>query len=54
MPRKNAAPLPKTPAADGLEWDLTDMGSIVVHLMSQQARDFYELERLWSSAERLK
>jgi ribosome-associated protein len=34
-------------------WDLTDMGSIVIHLMSAAAREFYELERLWSGAERL-
>jgi ribosome-associated protein len=30
------------------EWRLVDMGNIVVHIMSEQARSFYELERLWS------
>jgi len=33
------------------EWQLVDLGNIVVHLMSTQARSFYELERLWSEAD---
>ena len=32
------------------EWSLTDMGTIVVHLMTANARSFFELERLWSAA----
>jgi ribosome-associated protein len=32
------------------DWRLTDLGSVVVHLMSEKARSFYELERLWSTA----
>jgi len=30
------------------EWRLIDLGSIIVHLMTSRAREFYELERLWS------
>jgi ribosome-associated protein len=37
----------KAPADD--QWNLVDLGSIVIHLMSAQARDFYELERLWNA-----
>jgi ribosome-associated protein len=32
------------------EWNLTDLGNIVIHLMSERSRSFYELERLWSAA----
>ena len=35
-------------AAD--DWCLIDFGNLVIHLMSAQARAFYELERLWSAA----
>ena len=32
------------------EWCLLDLGSIVIHLMTERVRKFFELERLWSSA----
>jgi ribosome-associated protein len=37
----------------GGEWNLIDMGNIVIHLMTASSRSFYELERLWSAAEML-
>jgi len=30
------------------EWRLIDLGQIIVHLMTSNAREFYELERLWA------
>ena len=32
------------------EWRIIDLGGTVIHLMSQKARDFYDLERLYSMA----
>jgi ribosome-associated protein len=31
-------------------WRIIDLGSTVIHLMSRQAREFYDLERLYSMA----
>jgi len=30
------------------EWRLIDLGSMIIHLMNKRAREFYELERLWT------
>jgi ribosome-associated protein len=35
------------------EWMLLDYGPFVVHVFSERARIFYDLERLWRAAERL-
>lgn len=29
------------------DWVLIDMGDMVVHIMTEHARQFYDLERLW-------
>ena len=37
----------------GNSWELLDYGSIVVHVFTQEAREFYSLERLWADAEQI-
>ena len=32
-------------------WVLMDFGSVIVHIFTDEARKFYDLERLWSDAE---
>ena len=31
------------------DWIIVDHGEVIVHIMSEQARKLYELEKLWSS-----
>jgi ribosome-associated protein len=40
-------PLGSEGEEDG-EWVLVDLGDIIVHIMQQQVREYYDLESLWS------
>ena len=35
----------------GNSWELLDYGTIVIHVFTDEARKFYDLERLWADAE---
>ena len=35
------------------EWILLDYNDVIVHVLQEQARDYYDLDGLWIDAERL-
>ena len=37
----------------GNAWELLDYGTIVIHVFTDEARKFYDLERLWADAEKI-
>jgi len=41
-----------TEGLDTLRWVLLDYGDVVIHVFHEQARDFYDLERLWADVPR--
>jgi ribosome-associated protein len=48
---KRSSGIRKPRGADADEWTIIDFGGIVLHLMSEKSRAFYDLERLWSPGE---
>ena len=34
-------------------WILLDYGDLIVHVFTEEAREFYQLERLWRDADRV-
>ncbi|WP_147612798.1 ribosome silencing factor [Treponema pectinovorum] len=40
--------------SSGDDWNVIDLGSTLVHLMSKDARNFYELEKLWHAGRFIK
>jgi ribosome-associated protein len=51
--REQGLRLPHREGRAGTEWLLLDYGRFVVHVFSEKARGFYDIERLWRAAKRL-
>lgn len=45
--KKAGVPALSVEGQDLGEWVLLDFGEVVVHVMQDQTRDFYQLEKLW-------
>ena len=41
----------RTEGHDGKRWILLDYGSVIVHVFTQEAHDYYDLEHLWADGE---
>ena len=37
----------------GNTWELLDYGSVVIHVFTEEAREYYSLERLWADAQQV-
>ena len=48
----NARPV-RTEGYSAAEWVLMDYGDFIVHIFEKNAREFYDLERLWRDAKRV-
>jgi ribosome-associated protein len=51
--RRHGVRLAHREGKSGAEWVLLDYGDFVVHIFSERARHYYDLERLWRTAERI-
>jgi ribosome-associated protein len=51
--RRHGVRLAHREGKSGAEWVLLDYGDFVVHIFSERARHYYDLERLWRTSERL-
>ena len=51
--KRGGAELLGTEGREHHDWVLIDLADVVVHVMSVEARRFYDLERLWGQPERV-
>ena len=47
---QKGVPALRTEGHDGKRWVLLDYGCVIVHVFTQEAHDYYDLEHLWADA----
>ena len=47
---QQGVPALRTEGHDGKRWVLLDYGCVIVHVFTQEAHDYYDLEHLWADA----
>lgn len=47
---KNSVTVNRIEGKDSANWILIDLGDVIAHVFSQDEREFYNLEKLWSDA----
>lgn len=50
---KSGIPFVKLEGNDSIEWKVVDCHDVIIHIFSNEARDFYKLEKLWADAEEI-
>ena len=50
---KNAIQRARREGTNDASWVLLDYGDVVVHIFSREAREIYDLEKLWKSTEEI-
>ena len=44
-------PMPRREGRGGESWVLMDAGSVIAHVFTREAREYYQLEKLWADAD---
>lgn len=52
MSERGVVPLRMDGYSEG-QWIVIDFGSVMVHIMNRENREFFKLEKLWSEAEQI-
>lgn len=50
---KGGVPFVKLEGTDSIEWKVVDCHDVIIHIFSNEAREFYKLEKLWADAEEI-
>ncbi len=51
--QRGSLPYVKLEGTDSIEWKVVDCHDVIVHIFSNEARSFYNLEKLWADAEEI-